>query len=524
MLISSLNPLKRNILGQTEMQRSRFVNVNYHPPSGLFGLRKYRLTGLFLLVSAMIFASVALAINITTTHSEEAQIVSATTAESVRDAKVVAGIVTQLLDSSTGSANFSSKQFAESSSSLNIADFLTESEIVRLTLYLPDGTTAWTSSAVSEELEPDQRQIFDASLSGAIATGLIRGASVSGTAGIVYDADVVETYVPISEFETGSTAFVLGVTRDVTTVLSVSIDQSRSAILRSTAISLGTGFLVLLITVFIADIRMWKQRVLAVAHERALASHELSVAKMNLANRELRQVTSEREKILSAVSHELKTPLTSMIAFTDIVSRNQSGDAATRNLKHLDVVKRSGDHLLSLINDLLSFNRLGSVDTAFQHEVLETIDLFDELQSSMSPILAAKNQTLAIEGVHEDQSVRLDRRRIIQALSNLISNGSKFSPEGSVVLVESHIENGELKLLVADPGVGISDEKLAEMFSRDIQADAPFGGSNAGSDQGLGFQIARDIIEAHGGQIEVQSQLGQGTRVSVMIPTGLGEQ
>jgi signal transduction histidine kinase len=523
MLISSINPLKRNHLGQAEMQSSRLGIVNYKQPSGLLGLRKYRLTGLFLLVSTMIFASVALAINITTTHSEEEQIVSATTAESVKDAKVVAGVVTRLLDSSSGVANIESEEGVESSSPRNIVNFLTESEIVRLNLYLPDGTTAWSSTAVLTEMEPGQRQIFDASLSGAIATGLVRGTSVIGTAGIVYDADVVETFIPISDLETGSPEFVLGVTRDVTAVLSASIIQSRSAIFRSTSISLGAGFLVLLITVFIADIRMWKQRVVAVAHERALASHELSVAKMNLANHELRQVTDEREKILSTVSLELKTPLASMIAFTDILSRNQSGETATQNLQHLAVVKRSGDHLLSLINDLLSSNRVGSVDTGFHCQVFETVELFDEIQGNMGPILAAKNQTLAIEGVHEDQSVRLDRRRFVQALTNIISNGSKFSSEGSVILIGSSIEDNELKIFVADPGIGISDEKRAELFSREALADTPLSGSYVENGQGFGFRIARDIVEAHGGQIDVESVLGQGTRVSVVIPTGLGE-
>lgn len=515
MLTSTADHNNQSLIGQTDLQRPRSDAEFYNDASGLFGLRKYRLTGLFLLVSTMIFASVALAINITTAQSEEEQIVLSTTAASIKDAKVVAGIVTELLESSATGSNIGSVQIAETTSSLNLAEFLTDSEIVGMSLYLPDGTTAWTSSMRLAEMAPEQRQIFENSLSGSIASGLIQGTSVTGPAGIVYDADVVETYVPISDFDTGLTAFVLGVTRDVTTVLSTSISQSRSAIFRSTAVSLGTGFLILLITVFIADIRMWKQRVLAIENERALATHELSVAKMNLANRELRQISTEREKILSTVSHELKTPLTSMIAFTDIVSRNQSGDDATRNLKHLAIVKRSGDHLLTLINDLLSLNRMGSIDTALQRDRFEAVELFDDLRSAVGPILAAKRQTLAIEGVREDQLVQLDRKRMIQALSNLVSNGSKFSPEGSVVLIESSIENDELQIFIADPGIGISDEKLTELLA--IDTDLRKGQSQG---QGLGFQIARDIIGAHGGRLGVQSQSGQGTRVSIVVPIG----
>ena len=513
MLTSTTNQNNQSLIGHTETQRPRSGGAFYGQSSGLLGLRKYRLTGLFLLVSTMIFASVALAINITTTQSEEEQIVLSTTAASIKDAKVVARIVTDLLDSSAVGSNLDSAQIMESASSLNLVDFLTDSEIVGLNLYLPDGATAWSSSARSVEMGSDQREIFENSLSGSIASGLVQGTSVTGPSGIVYDADVVETYVPISDFETGSTAFVLGVTRDVTTALSASIRQSRSAIFRSTAISLGTGFLVLLITVFIADIRMWKQRVLAINSERAMATHELSVAKMNLANWELRQISSEREKILSTVSHELKTPLTSMIAFTDIVSRNQTGEKASRNMKHLAIVKRSGDHLLTLINDLLSSNRMGSMDTALQRDRFEAVDLFDDLRSVTGPILAAKRQTLAIEGVREDQMVQLDRRRMVQGLSNLVSNSSKFSAEGSIVLVESNIEESEIQIFIADPGIGISDEKLAEMMS----VDADLRSDQA---QDLGFQIARDIIGAHNGRLSIQSQSGQGTRVNIAVPIG----
>ena len=199
-----------------------------------------------------------------------------------------------------------------------------------------------------------------------IASGLVRDSSVSGPDGEIYDADVVETYVPISDFETGAPALVLGVTRDVTTALATSIDQSRSAVFQSTMISLGIGFVVLLLAVFIADVRMWNQQALAIAHEKEKSSYELSVAKLNLANRELRLVAEERRKILSTVSHELKTPLFSIIAYTDILSRNQAGERMERNLEHLSIVKRSGNHLLSLINDLLNSNRMNSVDSGLR--------------------------------------------------------------------------------------------------------------------------------------------------------------
>lgn len=121
MLSSTTNHNNQSLIGHTDLQRPESRAGFSDQSSGLFGLRKYRLTGLFLLVSTMIFASVALAINITTTQSEEEQIVLSTTAASIKDAKVVARIVTDLLDSS---AILDSDQIAESASSLNLVDFL----------------------------------------------------------------------------------------------------------------------------------------------------------------------------------------------------------------------------------------------------------------------------------------------------------------------------------------------------------------------------------------------------------------
>ena len=482
-------------------------------------MRKFRLTGLFLIVASLIFVAVAVAINFTTTRSEEKQIVSATTSESINDAKVVARIVTKLLDSTAVNSKLASTKISEPISPVNIVEFLSDSEIVGLNLYSPDGSVVWSSSLNQTTLGSRQQQIFDETVDGMIASGLVRDSSVSGPAGEIYDADVVETYVPISDFETGAPALVLGVTRDVTTALATSIDQSRSAVFQSTMTSLGIGFVVLLLTVFIADVRMWNQQALAIAHEKEKSSYELSVAKLNLANRELRLVGEERRKILSTVSHELKTPLFSIIAYTDILSRNQAGERMERNLEHLSNVKRSSNHLLSLINDLLSSNRMNSIDSGLRRQDFQIEDLLQELKRTMNPILAAKQQTLYIKSDEVSHKVRLDRRRMLQGLMNLVSNSSKFSSDGSLILVESNIVEQKLRFLVADPGIGIAEEDLEALFTNDNE-NAADGEINFDNGHRMGLRITQQIVEAHGGHMVIQSKEGHGTRVFVIVPTG----
>ncbi|MEE8046432.1 MAG: ATP-binding protein, partial [Dehalococcoidia bacterium] len=117
--------------------------------------------------------------------------------------------------------------------------------------------------------------------------------------------------------------------------------------------------------------------------------------------------------------------------------------------------------------------------------------------------------------------VNLDRRRILQAMMNLVSNSSKFSRDDSVILLESRIEAHDLKIFVADPGIGMSKEKLRQLFDLDLVQDAAANG-NGGT--GLGLRIVKDIVESHGGRIYIQSQPGQGTRVSIVLPIGEDEE
>lgn len=484
---------------------------------GPFGIRKYRLAMVFLIVSALIFTAVAAAINITTTASEEEQVVSITTAESIKDARTIAGIVTELLDSESGSSSMASTQVPSVVSSVDITQFLANSEIVGLNIFQPDGSLAWSSSLAPTELAPAQKEIFVNALTGSIATGLVKDSVVSGSTGASFEADTVETYVPFTDSESGEVSLVLGVTRDVKSILSTSIDQSRSAVFESTIMSLGVGFLILLITVFLADIRMWKQRELAVEYERDSASAELSFAKLNLANRELQQVTEEREKILSTVSHELKTPLTSIVAFTDILSRNQSGEEKDRNRKHLQIVRRSSDHLLALINDLLKFNRMSPVDTAVVEAEFELVGLIDEVRETMEPLLASKQQSLVINGGEKIPVLLMDRRRILQSLLNLLSNSSKFSNDGAVILMEFRLKDDVLQILVADPGIGMSEERQVELLQSRMAVDP-----DSDSGHGLGFGITKEIVEAHGGRISIDSEVGQGARITIELPMMIG--
>ena len=486
--------------------------------AGLFGMGKFRLTALFLVIAGLTFLGVAIAINFSTSKSEEKRVIVAATEQSVKQAMGIAEVVSDLLDEGGVSSNaLSSKTTGQSS--IDIGGILSESNIVRLNLYAPDGSFIWSSTYDRSDVNSRQMAIFEGASDGTVASGLVRETTISPPGGRKYQADVVETFIPFMDAESGKPAVVLGVTSDVTDELVEGIGQTRAVIFKSTMISLGLGFAVLLIAVLIVDLRLWKHRVEAIEHERQLASQELSATKLDLVNRELQQINEERTKFIATVSHELKTPLTSIIAFTDILSRNQGGPKKDRNMEQLEIVKKSGGHLLTLINDLLDYSRLESGDVKIDRAELAMAEIVTEVEGAMSPLLSAKNQSLVFEGDFNGQHVQLDRRRVVQVLMNLVSNAHKYSPEGTTITMEGRIHNGNIQMAVIDKGVGIAASDQARLFTKFFRIDNEATRSAGGT--GLGLSIAKGIIEAHGGNIGVSSRVGQGTRISFTIPTGM---
>ncbi|MCH8229379.1 MAG: HAMP domain-containing histidine kinase [Chloroflexi bacterium] len=478
------------------------------------GVGRFRLTGLFLVVASLTFLGVAISINISSAKSEEERIIASTTEQSVKDAKVIAGVITGLLEGTGNSSLILPSSATGNSSSVDIGEFLSDSNIVRLSLYRPTGSFIWSSTFERADIDVHQTPIFQNSARGTITSGLIRGFMVSPPGEQPYSADVVETFIPLIDAVNGVPVSVLGVTRDVTYELTERIGQTRAATFRSTMTSLSIGFVVLLAAVLLADIHLRKQRVKAIEHERKLAS-----TKLDLVNRELEQTNEERTKFLSTVSHELKTPLTSMMAFTDMLVKHQEGARKDKNLKHLGIIKKSGKNLQTLINDLLDFSRLESGGTNNQREEFEMDEVVAEVESSMSPLLGAKQQTFVFRGDFGGERVRLDRRRIGQVVMNLVSNASKYSPAGTTITFEGSIRDSTLHLAVIDEGIGISSEDQERLFTKFFRAENKATRSEEGT--GLGLSITKGIVESHGGTISVESQTGKGTKFSVTIPTGM---
>lgn len=237
----------------------------------------------------------------------------------------------------------------------------------------------------------------------------------------------------------------------------------------------------------------------------------------------IRDITEEhrleqmKNQFVSSVSHELRTPLTSIKGSLGLLQGGVAGDLPEKAGHLVDVAARNSDVLMQLVNDILDIEKIESdamvfdiVDTPIDAIVGQSLDAV----SGMATTRGVRLETVGIDGTE----VPVDGFRIGQALTNLIGNAVKFSPEGSVVRVEESHEPGVVVLAVVDAGPGIPPEKQQAIFERFEQVRGADGIMGAGT--GLGLPIARGIVEAHGGTITVESTMGAGSRFEVRLPTG----
>ena len=232
--------------------------------------------------------------------------------------------------------------------------------------------------------------------------------------------------------------------------------------------------------------------------------------------RELERVSESRSEFISTVSHELKTPLTSISAFIDILSRNRPNNLLDKQLAQLDVMRRNSQRLSMLINDLLDLSRIESGRFELQAEPFDARAMLNDLLVSFGPIFSDKSQSLTVTGLDQPVWVRGDQARVSQVLSNLLSNACKYSgPEATIRLI-ARATGDFVEFEVQDTGIGIAPGDLGQLFTMFFRADNVQTRSVPGT--GLGLAIAKTIVDLHGGEIRVKSKVGEGTQFSFSIP------
>jgi two-component system phosphate regulon sensor histidine kinase PhoR len=234
---------------------------------------------------------------------------------------------------------------------------------------------------------------------------------------------------------------------------------------------------------------------------------------------ELRRLERMRQDFVANASHELKTPLASIKAYTESLLDWALHDE-TRNVRFLEQIDEQAERLNQLILDLLSLARLESGQEIFDHQPMSLIPVLDSCVEAHRGRAAGKNLALTFDpgALDGETLIRADEEAVRQIADNLIDNAIKYTPENGSVRVSCRTQNDAIAVEVADTGIGIPRDDIPRIFERFYRVDKARSRVLGGT--GLGLSIVKHLVQSIGGQLEVTSRLGSGSKFTVLFPCG----
>ncbi|NEN82719.1 cell wall metabolism sensor histidine kinase WalK [Paenibacillus elgii] len=223
-----------------------------------------------------------------------------------------------------------------------------------------------------------------------------------------------------------------------------------------------------------------------------------------------------RREFVANVSHELRTPLTTIKSYLEALEDGALEEPQLAG-KFVNVARNETERMIRLVTDLLQLSRLDSKQAIISKETTDVTEMLEEVADRFSFQLEQRMIAIEIDVEKHVDEIMLDRDRIDQVLDNLVSNAIKYTPEGGHIRIHAgRREHAVLEISVQDNGIGIPRKDLSRIFERFYRVDKARSRSMGGT--GLGLSIAREIVKAHGGTIQLESELGQGTRVTFTLP------
>jgi len=231
---------------------------------------------------------------------------------------------------------------------------------------------------------------------------------------------------------------------------------------------------------------------------------------------QLRQALDLKSRFLSYMSHEFRTPLTSITSLTNILLSRLDGPLTGEQERQVSFVRSSVLELSEMVDDLLDLAKVEAGRISISPEWFEMVDLFAALRGMFKPIVSGSSVALIFEEPQSIPRLYTDDKKLSQILRNYISNALKFTSQGEVRIDARVTEHGDVEFAVSDTGIGIALEYLPSLFSDFVQIDTRLQRRLRGT--GLGLSLARKFAELLGGRVGADSELGKGSRFWVAIP------
>ena len=251
----------------------------------------------------------------------------------------------------------------------------------------------------------------------------------------------------------------------------------------------------------VRDVTDWKD------HEASLERAKRDAAAANVA----------KSAFLANMSHELRTPLNGVIGFSELLEAEHFGPLTDRQRIYVQNILVSGRHLLTLVNDILDLSKVEAGKLNLSREWTSLEHIADGVMSIVKPLADKRGVVVELSLQPNLPDLLADPVRLKQVLYNLLSNGIKFTPRGGKVIIRARLlEGGRVSVDVEDSGVGIAAEDMPRLFREFEQIDQPDGNKQEGT--GLGLALTKRLVEMHGGEVTVRSEVGKGSCFRVILP------
>jgi PAS domain S-box-containing protein len=231
---------------------------------------------------------------------------------------------------------------------------------------------------------------------------------------------------------------------------------------------------------------------------------------------ELEQANRAQADFTAMIAHDLRSPLSNIVGIAEMMHQGLFGEANDDQKEWLNRMANNAKNLVTLVSDFLDLSKLGSGRIELARANTRVLDFLQNTVANYLPVAASKGIALTCRGEDSLPSISVDSRRLDQVLTNLLSNALKFTPEGGAIEIAAVRDGNRIRISVVDTGIGIPGDEVSGLFQKYRQVNRFLASEQAGT--GLGLVICKMIVEAHGGQIWVESEEGRGTSVHFTLP------
>ncbi|MDB4869618.1 MAG: ATP-binding region ATPase domain protein [Gemmatimonadales bacterium] len=258
------------------------------------------------------------------------------------------------------------------------------------------------------------------------------------------------------------------------------------------------------------------QIAVALQHTELLSRHQQTEQALEAARAEAEKSSQLKSEFLGMMSHELRTPLNAIGGYVQLMEDGIRGPVTAEQQRDLGRIRRSQRHLLSVIDNVLGYLKLGAGRVSYAIGIVPLEDIAANVEDITRPLMESKELTYERRAPAERLFARADREKVQQIVLNLLSNAIKFTDGGGRVTLEWAANDSAVLTRVQDSGCGIPSDRLENVFEPFVQVDSsrtrPHGGT------GLGLSISRDFAEGMGGKLYVESELGKGSIFTLVLP------